>query len=229
MYLTGSVALADYRVGQSDIDAVCVVAQPLGRAEVDILRRIHRDAPPPQIDAVYVTYAELAEDPAHAKAPHAHEGRFSTDHGFDANPSVWRTLQLAPLAVRGVRTPTVWFDPDALIRWNRQNLAGYWSDWVGWLRGKEPTVGRAFDRHGLPWLVLGVSRLCYTIETLGITSKTGAGRWALDRFGGEWHPIIDHALRCRAGMPPNPAYDTIERLHADAADFADHVITAAGA
>jgi hypothetical protein len=224
MHLTGSVALGDYHPGESDIDAVCVVEHALELTELDALRRIHDQHHGPHIDSLYVTLAELAEDPASASAPHAHQGRFSTDRAFDANPSVWRTLQLAPFPVRGGPAGGVWFDAQELMRWNRANLATYWRDWVSWLRQREPTLFRAIDRNGLPWLVLGVSRLHHTIETLGVTSKTGGGQWARARFDPGWHPIIDHALACRAGAPPREPYGPIDVLHADAADFAEMVI-----
>lgn len=229
MHLTGSVALGDYKPGASDIDALCVVDHPLEPAELDVLRDMHEQHTGRHIDAVYLTSAELAADPSSAAAPHAHQGRFSTDRAFDANPSVWRTLQVAPCPVRGEPAGDVWFDAQELIRWNRANLAGYWRDWVSWLRERAPSPTRAIDPNGLPWLVLGVSRLHHTIETLGITSKTGGGHWARAQFDARWHPIIDHALACRAGTPPPEPYGPVEVLHADAADFADMVIEAAGA
>jgi predicted nucleotidyltransferase len=41
VYLTGSVALDDYRPGVSDIDFVAVSAEPLGKRERSALRRVH--------------------------------------------------------------------------------------------------------------------------------------------------------------------------------------------
>jgi hypothetical protein len=218
-----------YWPGASDIDALCVVEHPLEPPELDLLRDVHEQHDGTHVDAVYVTSAELAAEPGLAAAPHAHQGRFSTDHAFDANPSVWRTLQVAPCSVRGVPPGDVWFDAHELIRWNRANLAGYWRDWVSWLREREPSAVRATDGDGLPWLVLGVSRLHHTIETLGITSKTGGGQWALAHFEARWHPIIDHALACRAGTSPPEPYGPIDVLHADAADFGEMVIASSGA
>src|SRR5688500_19225057 len=62
LYLTGSVALDDYRPGRSDIDFVAVSDTALQASELEILRRVHaelrrapRRKPPggPQVDGIY--------------------------------------------------------------------------------------------------------------------------------------------------------------------------------
>ena len=187
LYLVGSVALDDYRPGASDVDFVAVTAarpDPRIRAA---LGRVHRRlARRPRFEGVYVTWSELAADPASA-------GR---------DPVTWHTLAGHGLGVRGPERSSVavWTDEAALAAWCRTNLDSYWRRWHR--QASLPLSRRSLAclrSWGPAWAVLGVSRLHYTIATGRITSKYGAGRYARDVFGPQWTPIVGECLRIRAG------------------------------
>jgi Aminoglycoside adenylyltransferase, C-terminal domain len=77
---------------------------------------------------------------------------------------------------------------------------------VQWARTKDGTDSRVRSAYGLQWLVLGVPRLHNTIATLDITSKTWAGRYALEVAPAQWRPVLDAALAQRADKnSPLPA------------------------
>lgn len=62
--------------------------------------------------------------------------------------------------------------------------------------------------------MLGVTRLHYTLATSAITSKHGAGLYALETFSSAWHPIIEEALRIRERRDQPSRYgNPIERAH----------------
>src|SRR6266496_5875858 len=67
LYLVGSIALGDYRAGQSDIDFVAVGGNVLTERERERLRDVHAgllDAvPKPWFDGIYVTWEDLRKDP----------------------------------------------------------------------------------------------------------------------------------------------------------------------
>jgi hypothetical protein len=56
--------------------------------------------------------------------------------------------------------------------------------------------------RGFQWLVLGIPRLHHTIASLGVTSKTGAGHYALGVVDSRWHA---------ASMPRSPFAPTRAR------------------
>ena len=62
-YLVGSLALHDYRSGQSDVDFVSVTDSPLTTAEQSQPEKVHQrlaeEMPHPHLDGVYVTWPEL--------------------------------------------------------------------------------------------------------------------------------------------------------------------------
>jgi hypothetical protein len=67
--------------------------------------------------------------------------------------------------------------------------------------------------------VLGVCRLHYTLATGRITSKEGAGVYALATFPPRWQRIIHECLRIRRGTQGRSVYGTpLARRH-DALDF----------
>ena len=145
---------------------------------------------------------------------------FHSDGAFEANPVVWRVLAKRAIAARGEAPSSedVWFDADALRRWNLANLDSYWSDWVQWAGTKEGTEERVRSEYGLQWLVLGVPRLHYTIATLDVTSKSGAGRYALEVAPAEWRAVLDTTLALRVDRnAPLPA--TTDSLWRDAIEL----------
>ena len=53
---------------------------------------------------------------------------------------------------------------------------------------------------GIQWTVLGVLRQFYSFRENAITTKTRAGEYALTCLPARWHPLIQEALRMRAGQ-----------------------------
>src|SRR5688500_15170587 len=80
LYLTGSLALDDYRTGRSDLDFVAVSDTALHGSELDVLRRVHtelrRTVPGPQVDCVYLTWPALAAAPVGLSVPYCMRDRF---------------------------------------------------------------------------------------------------------------------------------------------------------
>lgn len=230
LYLVGSVALDDYRPGQSDVDFLAVTAEPLTEGDVApvgaLHERLREDFATPAFEGSYVTWAQLAADPAEAgPIPTHHDGEVQVGAG-GATPVHWHTLAQAPVALRGPEAPEVWTDTDALQAWVRTNLDEYWADWVARLR---KLIGRGTMLLGdwaVGWGVLGIPRLHYTLATGKVTSKTAAGEYALETFGDEWAPILDEALRLRRGEGEQS--DEYRRRpltrRRDALAFMDHVL-----
>jgi hypothetical protein len=68
-----------------------------------------------------------------------------------------------------------------------------------------------------------VTRLHYTLATEQITSKEGAGVYALDAFPDRWHHVVNECLRIRRGKP-NPLYRNPAARRRDALTFISMVI-----
>ena len=205
LYVTGSGAMGDFRPEISDVDLVAVSPEPLKETQLDTLAGLHRPSHP-QVDVLYIARDELRGDPRPLSSPYSLAGTFHREGAFAANPVTWRDLQTKAVTVRG-REQThrdVWFDPEVLRHWNGENLDRYWGGQVERWRDLEPTELRVRHEYGLQWLVLGVPRLHYTINTLQLTSKTGAGSYALEAADDTWHPVIRMAIALRADKTAPP-------------------------
>ncbi|MEV5599382.1 aminoglycoside adenylyltransferase domain-containing protein [Streptomyces sp. NPDC052496] len=215
LYLTGSVALGDFRPGRSDIDFVAVTARRLSAADVAALKQAHAETRArhsrPYFDGVHVTWQDLAADAAACPAvPYTLLGRFRTDDAFEVNPVTWAVLARQAVAVRGPVPGgfEVGVDPAALRDWTLANLGGYWRRWhLAHRKPLSPAGLAALGGRAPAWGVLGVSRLHHTVNTGQIISKGAAGRYALETFAPRWHPVIGEALRLHRSTtvpPPTP-------------------------
>ena len=248
-YVTGSLALGDFHPGISDIDLLAICSHAPGRGEVAALTGVHQrlhSKPPwlttvdwlepasspaaqapggPNVDVVYATAEDLRSDPTTLALPHSLAGALKPS-GDSATPVLWRSLTTHGIAVRGepILEETVWFDPETLRRWNLTNLDTYWANKIDEYTHRW-TVSDQTVRHeyGLQWLVLGVPRLHYTIATLEVTSKTGAGRYALDIVQSSWHPVIRTAIALRANQQA-PLTQSPDELWRDGLDLATWLI-----
>lgn len=232
LYLTGSVALADFHLKSSDIDFVAITSISCDPMGVTALERVHTQLAAryrhPFFDGPYVTWDQLAHDLRHVDpGPHAHEGHVWPRARNERHPVTWYTLARHGIAIRGPRRTeiAIWTNPAALAAWTRGNLQQYWRPW-------HRRHARLLSKPGLlclgawgpAWGVLGISRLHYTLTTGEITSKKGAGQYALDRFPAHWHRIINECLRIRAGVAARSPYgNRLTRRH-DALAFMDMAI-----
>lgn len=228
LYLTGSVALDDYRPGHSDVDFVAVTGTTWSRQELAQLGQVHRDfrraVSRPMLDGVYVTWRELQTSPENLSVPFCLDSRFVPRGGFAANPVTWFTLDRYPVSMRGPAKPAVASDENLLRTWCRENLLGYWARWVHTARTHPIRWLFSLSRQAVVWGVLGVTRLHATIRTGDIISKSVAGVYALETFSPHWSPVIKEALGIRLGAPAH-AYHNIFARRRDMLAFMEHVIS----
>jgi hypothetical protein len=232
LYLTGSIALGDYKPDQSDVDFVAVTQGSLVPDDLDRLEQVHRDLqakiPRPWFSGVYVTWDDLQSDPTQLRdVPFHLEGEFKPSGGFDANPVTWLTLRNYPVAVRGPGALSVWHDPAVIRQWALDNLNSYWQSWVSHNRRLAGRGVAMLIDWSVCWCVSGVPRLHFTLSSGDVTSKSGACRYALSRFPERWHPIVAEALALRSGEPSQGLGPLARRRQA--LDFAQFVIDDANA
>lgn len=216
LYLAGSLALGDYRPRQSDIDFVAVLAKHPTPPVVGALGRVHehlcRHWQRPFFDGVYLTWHELTQPPSTVPAgPYSQDGQLvSAGHG-PRDPITWHTLARYGIALRGPDTSSIpiWTDPDELAAWTARNLETYWRPLLARCARPLSRAGRAsLSASQAVWNVLGVTRLHYTLATGDITSKDGAGAYALNAFHIQWHTIVRECLRIRRAAGGRSLYLT---------------------
>jgi hypothetical protein len=203
LYITGSVALGDYRPGRSDIDFMAFTSRSPAPADVAALRDFHDGVRGPLCyDGAYVSWDTLPRVPDDSPAvPHVMDGVFSDSRCGELTPSTWTEFSRYAIAVRGPEAVTlgVSVPPDRLSQWNLGNLNSYWlnlANRTASVLAERDPAGTA-DAEAVAWCALGAARLHYTLATGDITSKSGAGRYALEHFGA-YADVITAALAWRA-------------------------------
>jgi hypothetical protein len=205
LYLTGSIALGDYRHGISDIDFLALTTRPLDEQDLAAVAAIHEDAPNvPHLDGIYLDREWLNTRPDNEQAmPHAVNGVFYPNRPCgELNPVLWLTLARYGIPVRGPRIEdlNLNIDPQRLRTWNLNNLETYWQPLAEGIRqavaGREPDANAGAE--AVAWAVLGPARLHCTLATSDVISKSAAGTYAAQHFP-RWASLAEQAVGWRQG------------------------------
>lgn len=199
LFLHGSVVWGEFFPG-SDLDFVAVWDQLPTGERLDELRAAHEQVLQrfrnPTFDGFHCTATDLAAGPARIEhRPVFYEGTFNAQGRNDINLVTWHELARGPVVIRG-QVPDVFTNLRELLDFTRTNLDTYWRGIAEQVKATGvPTVGEQDD--AVAWIVLGAARLHHLLSTHDLTSKSGAGRYIVDRLGRRWAPIAHEALRIR--------------------------------
>jgi len=227
LYLHGSLGFGEWYDGRSDVDFVAVASRRPDEGEMRSLQALHEQLgemfPRPSFDGFHCTWADLARSPYHCPdVPCTLGGLWEDEARTDVNPVTWHELARHGVTVRGPRPEDVdiWTDDDVLRGYTGDNIDSYWAGEVAALK-RFPA--EAAKQEVVAWHVLGVARLHHRLATGELTSKSGAGRHALDVFGGRWRLLLAEALSYRATGERVGALAP-EQLAADTVAFCELVI-----
>lgn len=228
LYLHGSLGFGEWYDGRSDIDYVAVLDRPPADV-VEALRVVHARTsevfPAPSFDGFHLTWDELAAAPyACPDLPCTQAGLFHDEARLDVHPVTWHELARHGITVRGPALDdiAIWTDRTALRRYTHDNLRDYWAPEVEQLHRFPDEAGKTDQ---VAWFVLGTSRLHHLLATDTLTSKTGAGRYALEAFDDRWHPIVGEAMTLRQLGEETGHYDDApDRRAQDTIGFAEMVV-----
>jgi hypothetical protein len=205
LYLHGSLGWGEWYDGRSDVDFVAVTARRPDPATASVLRGVHDHVgqafPRPYFSGLYVTWDDLAHPSFGVTGLYGIlEGAWSDRHGPD--PVTWHELAQHGVHVHGPSLDEVALHTDvhALRAYSHGNLTDYWQPR---LRQLAQHLELACRPDVLQWFVLGIPRLHHAIATGLLTSKDGAGHYAIEVFGQRWLPLVGEALTYRARGEPS--------------------------
>ncbi len=227
LYLRGGLAFGEWFPGTSDVDFVATLARRPGHQDLDSLRACHAEIgvqhPALPFDGMHLLAEDLAGDPSECPdVPCVLHGHFEEEGREDLNPVAWHEIALHGVTVRG-RAPAelgVWTDDVRLAAFTHENLATYWAQNAAALQAM-PREAEA--PQTCSWCVLGVARLHHLLEVGTLTTKSGAGRWALTHYPERFHRVVREALAVREGGPGTYAGDHAARGRETAA-FVAYVV-----
>lgn len=201
-YLQGSIALGAFNERLSDIDFIAFLNRDWAAADLAELQKIHdalrQKYPRWPIEGLFLAWPGQTEI-AKVIRPflNQHDRQVTPDSYFELNDVTWWLLKNRGITLKGSEAQTLGYTVDwqALLTGMHQNQNTYWANYTR----KPEGIKQLFSDWGIEWAVLGVLRQFYTFRENDITSKTGAGQYALLHLPTKWHKLIREANRIREG------------------------------
>jgi len=205
-YLHGSIALGAFDPHFSDIDFIAVISRPSTPSDREALARLHQELrqkfPGETLSGGYLQAHDLGQfENTITPHPFYQDGVFHAQGQHDINTVTWWTLKNRGVTLLGRDAQRLDFsvDWDKLIADMHENLNTYWAAYAT----KLGRMAWLLSDYGIQWAILGVLRQYYTFNEQNITSKIGAGEYALKTLPKNWHPIIQEALNIRSQKRPS--------------------------
>ena len=228
----GSVSLGAFNDGFSDIDFVAVVNRKFTEADLGVLKEVHNSIkiqyPKTDLMGMYVMEYDLSFEHENTKScPCFIDGIFKGYQRFEKNSIDAYQLKKYGITIKGQGSENLKYtvDWDILIHNMRDNINTYWFNWENGCK-KFPSSKffcLLLSLGMVEWGVLGVTRLYYTFKEGDMTSKVGAGEYALKTVPQRWHKIINESMRLRKGIKKS-YYKSIFERRKDALDYIEYII-----
>ncbi|MWC27696.1 nucleotidyltransferase domain-containing protein [Paenibacillus sp. MMS18-CY102] len=209
LYIYGSIALGDYSLELSDIDFIAITKERLRESEIAALTQVHREIElkykKPNLNGIYLTWNDLGKLPENTKPfPYYCDGRMHESGYFELNLVTWYELKAHGIRVIGPEVAALGIEVDfeQLLLRMHHNLNDYWRNWIHKSNKRLSFAALAlyFRRADIEWGVLGITRLYYTFRERKITTKAGAGEYALEVVPPQWHRVIQECINTRRGV-----------------------------
>jgi hypothetical protein len=231
-YIYGSIALNAFNYGLSDIDFIAVIKRKATETDITVLKEIHIDIkkkfPKTDLMGLYLIKSDFQSQHEDKKTCLSFiDGVYKGLEKFDKNSIDAYQLKKYGITIKGQSIDEFDYTVnwDTLIYNMRDNLNTYWLSWENDCK-KFPSrkyIGLYINLAMIEWVILGVSRLYYTFKERDITSKLGAGEYALQTVPKKWHKIVNEAMRLRTGNKKSYYKSIFERRN-DALGYIDFII-----
>ena len=200
LYLQGSIALGAFNERLSDIDFVAFTSREWHQPDLDKLTALHQalQAKYPRwpFEGIYLQLKSLSPDErATATYLNQHDGKLFSVTSIELNHVDWWLLKQHGIVIKGTPAAELPFEVDVpvILSGMKHNLNTYWAAYTY----KPARLAQLFTNRGVQWVVLGVLRQYYSFKEYDITSKAGAGEYALPQLPPKWHRLIQEALNLR--------------------------------
>ena len=216
----------------SDIDFIAAVKRNVTETDINILKEIHRDIkkkfPKTDLMGLYVMKNDLETLHENMKTcPSFIDGVYKGLKKFEKNSIDAYQLKRYGITIKGQNIEEL----DYTVNWDilicnmRDNLNTYWLGWMNDCKkfASRKYIGLYISLGMIEWVVLGVSRLYYTFKERDMTSKVGAGEYALRTVPQKWHKIINEAMRLRK-VNKKFYYKSIFERRKDILDYVEFII-----
>ncbi|WP_238883817.1 aminoglycoside adenylyltransferase domain-containing protein [Clostridium sp. YIM B02551] len=231
-YIYGSLSLGKFHYGFSDIDFIAVVNREVSEEELEVLKYIHNSINKKYrkttLDGMYVMEEDIESlNKEGDRCIRFNDGKFEGYIKFNRNSIDAYQLKKCGIVIKGkdIEDYKLEVNFDILINEMRNNLNSYWVNWMNGCKKfmSSKYIGSFVSLKNIEWGVLGVSRLYYTLNEKDITSKVGAGEYALSKVPAKWHNIIKESMKLRKDSKES-YYKSFSKRRDDALEYMDYII-----
>ncbi len=207
LYAVGSLALGDWRNRSSNLDVLSVADEAW---EPNVVRRLRRAVAGLEVHGraarvAFITWADLANDPAAAKGP-VLVGRRSAGPAELNNPMTWQILRVSAICVRGPEYPDIWSGD--VRDWAEERIVEWWPAQMDRWR-RQP--GSLWFRRQTSAVALDLARLSVTAASGRVVSKLEAGEALIDSVGSRSQRLLKDSVGYRQGSRLSMYYGPFER------------------
>jgi len=231
VYIHGSIALNAYVNGSSDIDFITVTNRRLVDGDAKILTEIHKTVAEKHknidMDGVYILWGDLGKVTKEEPIFLVYNGG---ELNFEAyiSPITWWIVKKNGINVVGPDRTSLSIDINTseITKYVIENMNSYWASRIQRMENSiDELINFPSDviNQEIEWTVLGLLRQYFTLKEHDITSKLGAGEYALQHVPAEWHKIIKEAINIRIDVKENLFTTNQERIDATLA-FSTYII-----
>ncbi|ADL50071.1 aminoglycoside adenylyltransferase domain-containing protein [Clostridium cellulovorans] len=231
-HIYGSISLGAFNTKESDIDFIAITKRKAMEKDIDILKNLHinikKKFPKKSLDGMYLFKDDIeALNKKDSPCLRFNDGNFEGIVPFLRDSIDAFQLKKYGINIKGQSAKSLDYSVNFNILINNmyENLNTYWLNWMNKCK-KFPSmdyINLLVNLKEIEWGVLGVSRLYYTFLEKDMTSKVGAGEYALKVFPQRWHKIINESMRLRKGVKTS-YYSSLLQRRNDAIAYMDFVI-----
>ncbi|KTD83070.1 aminoglycoside adenylyltransferase domain-containing protein [Legionella waltersii] len=208
LYVGGSIANNSFNANTSDIDCYIITTEPLSEITISQIEAMHNElysSHTPyvkKIEASYIAQNELLNFNPENKRPYFNEGKlYLAPYGnnFIIELSLLRNKGIA-ISGPDIKGMIKEVSPEELQLAIKKNLAEYWRVMLTDLVKLKRSDYQVFA-------IFTMCRTLYSLETGGITSKTKAAHWVINKYS-VWSDLILKAIACKPGSELNKLKET---------------------
>lgn len=231
-YIYGSVSLGAFDYGMSDIDFIIITKREIAESDINVLKKIHSQMRKKYrktiLDGSYISKHDMESlNKGEVSCIRFNDGVFKGIKKLNINSIDFYQLKKYGITIKGQEIDSLKYTVnwDILIDNMKNNLNTYWANWVNDCKKflSIKYIGLFYSLKMVEWGVLGVSRLYYTFKEKDITSKLGAGEYALRTVPERYHKIINESMRLRRGIKKSYYNSVFERRN-DAIAYMYYII-----
>jgi hypothetical protein len=201
IYLTGSIPLGDFQHGKSDIDFLILLRDAPDQILRLKLSAMHQQLesrfPHTRLNGTYLPEAGIMTvQPPDLKCLYYLSGALRQT-AFDMEPITLLELQTSAITLQGTPAHALSLNvqPDRVRAFMYNNINTYWKRFSV---SPAKRMALCLAPQLTEWIILGMARQLYTLETCLICSKTSAGNYLLAHAPARFRPIIIQAMSIRA-------------------------------